>query len=94
MNPGLEIRFTLAHVDFHVHIQWPRSPGIVIRRYEVASAPFVPEIRRALLRRLKSRVRAGLKAVKSGSHCFASRPQCSRRGHAGMDGRPGVLRGL
>jgi hypothetical protein len=90
MNSGLEIRFALARVEFRLQIRWPRSARVAIQKYEVASVPFLPEIRRTLLRRLKSRVRAELSPVKPGSDSCPLRSRYSHRGRLRLDGRLGV----
>jgi hypothetical protein len=90
MNSGLEIGFTLARVEFRFQIRWHRFARIAIQKYEVAAAPFLPEIRRTLLRRLKSRVRAEPPAPELGSHSCPLRTQGWRRSQMRMDGRPGV----
>jgi 2-polyprenyl-6-methoxyphenol hydroxylase-like FAD-dependent oxidoreductase len=79
MNCGHEIRFTLLGVEFRFQIRWLRSPTLAIQQYEVAPAPFLPEIRRTLLRRLKSRVRAEHPAAKPVSHSCHLRPQSWHR---------------
>lgn len=94
MNSGLEIHFTLLGFEFRLQIRRPRSARIAIQKYEVVSAPLQPEIRRTLLRRLKSSVRAGLPMVEPDSNSSLSRPQCVRHSRLGLDGRRGSLRGL
>ena len=75
MSSGIEFRFTLLGLECHFQIRWPCSAKIAIQKYEVAPAPFLPEIRRTLLRRLKSRVGAEHPAAKPVSHSCPVRPQ-------------------
>jgi hypothetical protein len=90
MNSGLEIRFNLARVEFCFQIRWTRSARIAIQQYEVVPAPLLPEIRRALLRRLKSRVRTELPALKADYHVCSLRAQGWHRNRTGIDRRPGA----
>jgi hypothetical protein len=57
MNSGLEIGLTLLRIQFRFQIRWLRAARIDIQKYEVAPAPNLPEIRRTLLRGVKSRMR-------------------------------------
>jgi len=90
MNSGLEIHFTLLGVEFRLQIRRPRSARIAIQKYEVVPAPLQPEIRRTLLRRLRSSVRAGLPVLEPDFHSSLLRPPCVRRSRPGLDGRRGI----
>jgi hypothetical protein len=90
MSSCIKCRFTLLGLEFHFQIQWLRSPTLAIQKYEVAPAPLLPKIRRTLLRRVKSRVRAEIPMVKPGSHSRPLGLQWSHQRHMGMDGRLGV----
>ncbi len=89
MNSGLEIHFTLLGVEFRLQIRQPRSAEIAIQEYEVAPAPFLAEIRRTLLRRLKARMRAELPAIKPGSRFCPFGLQCSPPSLLRVNGRFG-----
>jgi hypothetical protein len=79
MSSSIEFRFTLPGLECHFQIRWPRAAKIAIQKYEVAPAPFLPEIRRTLLRRLKSRVCSEDPAAKRVSHSCSLRPQSLHR---------------
>jgi hypothetical protein len=53
------MRLNLGFVKIYLRIGWPtRARGIEIKKYEVVSRDFVPEIERSLLRRLKMKSRS------------------------------------